>query len=296
MATKKKSGRARAAITSAKIKKAVLREPIEQPTPELMERAAFVLGQVKSEMGDVVGLAYRRRAIFETMAMQGGISPDELEALRYYRSTFDRCDRSPMRSCLDVDGTGAMRADGYTPRSIITAKKQLRRCEARMGPSLSTMRSVALDDLSFSQIAIARFGCRVLRYEHVDAERRARGEHREKIRPRSGRDRDVIRREFLHGLRALADTVRSLTTTAGVEEVWVYPEQDGTASIRRGVSAPNGLYRCWGEADKIDTIMSALLAEHGPRLVFNTPQLARAALDRADEGRLERLDPEELAA
>ncbi|MGW8278540.1 hypothetical protein ACWGK7_03465 [Sphingomonas aurantiaca] len=296
MATKKKNGRGRTTIASAKIKKAVLREPVEQPTPELMKRAAFVLGPVKSEMGEVLGRAYRRRAIFETMADQGGISPDELDALRFYRATFDRCDRSPMRSCLDVDGNGVMRADGYTPRSIIDAKKRLRLCEAGLGSALSTMRAVALDDLSFSQIAIARFGCRIVRYEHVDAERRSRGDHREKIRPRSGRDREVVRREFQHGLLTLTDIVRSITTRAGVEELWVCPEDDGTATIRRGALAPNGLYRCWGDSEKIDAIMTTLRKVHGARLMFDTPQRARSAMDNADESRLERLDPEELAA
>lgn len=299
MATKKKSGGTRAATTAAKISKTIETEPLQQPTPELMQRAAFVIGPVKSEMGKVIGRAFRRRAIFENMAEQGAISPDELAALRFYRTTFDRCDRSPMRSCLDVDGNGVPRADAVAfmrTKSVLEAKKRLRMCEAGLAGGLPTMRAVALDDQSFSQIAIARFGCRVAKFQPVDAAGRARGEHREQIRPRSGRDREVIKQEFHAALQVLTDTVRSVTTRNGVEELWIHPADDGSATIRRGVVAPVGLYRCWGDSQKLDAIITSLRHKHGGALQFNSPRHARTALNKADRGRLERLESHEMGA
>ncbi len=94
----------------------------------------------------------------------------------------------------------------------------------------------------------------------------------------------------------LTDIVRSLTTQAGVEEIWVYPEEDGTATIRRGIVAPNGMYRCWGDSEKLDVIMKDLRDAWGGKLQFATAVAARAALEKADAGRVGRLLDEELAA
>ena len=287
----RKSGRSKGRATTAAKRPPTVKEAIDQPTPEQAARATFDLGTVKTEMGQFVGRAYRRRPLFETMRANGGLSPDEVDALRFYRASFDRIERSPMKSCLNVEPGG-----GLTPASavftatpsVLVAKRNVRLCEAGLGFNLPTMRAVALLDRTFSEIAIERYGGR-------DQDWIVDGEPRTRIAPRSGRHRQIIREEFGAALKVLTDTVRSLTTRAAVQEVWVYVDDDGTATIRRGLQAPNGLYRCWGDSEKLDTIMEALRVRWGRQLKFRTPELARAALDEADAGRLSRLEPDELA-
>lgn len=281
----RKGGRGKARKTvSATTKKASLqREPIDQPTNEMQARVTFDLVTVRTEMGQAIGRAYRRRPLYETMHAAGAISPDELAALHFYRTAFDRCERSPMKSCLNIDGGGGTRADAAvfsaTP-SMLDAKRKVRMAEAGLGSVIDTMRAVALEDRTFSDLAMQRYGSRVQDGKAV---------------PKSGRHRQLVQREFHVGLLILTDTVRSLTTRSGVEEIWVFPQDDGTGIIRRGGCAPNGLYRCWGDSVKIDRIMKDLRAMHGSELKFITPERARAALDMADAGRLARLEPEELA-
>lgn len=263
----------------------VNREPIEQPTPEMTARVTFDLITITDEMGKALGRGYRRRPLFETMRTKGAISPDEVDALRFYRTAHDRCEYSPMKSCLNVEHSGggfsAAQAVFRSTPAILAARRNLRLCEARLGHSLGTMRAVALEDLSFSELAIRRYGCR---------------EKDGKVLPKSGRDRARVKDEFQAGLLMLTDVVRSLTTQAGVEEIWIFPEEDGTATIRRGLVAPVRTYRCWGDSEKLDTIMADLRKRWGGALRFDNPVLARAALDDADAGRLNRLEPEELAA
>jgi hypothetical protein len=286
MASRKSGrGKSRANTGGAKKKPQVIKEPIEQPTPEQSARVTFDLITITDEMGKALGRGYRRRPLFETMRTTGAISPDEVDALRFYRTAHDRCEYSPMKSCLNVENGGggfsAAQAAFVTTPSVLAARRNLRLCEARLGHSLATMRAVALDDRSFSELAVQRYGCR---------------EKDGKILPKSGRDRARIKDEFQAGLLTLTDIVRSLTTQAGVEEIWVFPEDDGTATIRRGIVAPARTYRCWGDSEKLDTIMADLRKRWGGQLRFATPQAARDALDEADAGRLGRLLPDELAA
>lgn len=58
----------------------------------------------------------------------------------------------------------------------------------------------------------------------------------------------------------------------------------------------DGLYRPWGDSDRVDDLMSRLRDQHGDDLDFPTPQAAREALDEADGGRLSRLSDQELAS
>jgi hypothetical protein len=273
---------------------------IERPPAEQQQRVRFELGQVISEMGQVMGLAYRRLPLIETMGKGGKLSPDELGALRYYRTAFDRSERSPVKCCLNVSGvggTGPSHALFHATPAMIDAKRRVRLCESVLGHSLETMREVVLSDKSFSQVAIERFGSRVIRpTPHVDKEGRARGEHREQIRPRSGKHREIIRREFADGLRELTDAVRYMITRGAVEEVWVEPEQGGPATIKRGLFAPAGRYRCWGDWAMIDKIMKILRDKHGDGLVFRSAVDALAALKDAEDGRLRHLEDDELAA
>jgi len=273
----------------------------DQPTPEMQARVAFSLGPVVSEMGDVLGLAYRRRPLIETMASKGAISPDEIGALRYYRTAFDRSERSPVKSCLNISSSGraapaAFGMKSATP-SMLEAKRKVAMCESIMGHAKDTMRGVVLEDKSFSQIAMERFGSRtVIPPRKVDKEGRARGDHREKIAPKSGRHRELIRQEFIVGMRLLTDAIRRSITTGAVEEVWVQPLENGGAIIRRSFAAPAGRYRCWGDNVLVDRVMSDLRKTHGDDLQFPSAAAAIAALKDAEDGRLRHLQPEELAA
>lgn len=261
----------------------------DRPTPEMEARVKFDLGQVTTETGLPFGFAYRRRPLIETMGASGGLSPDELNALRFYRTAFDRSERSPMRSCLNISGgRGTVATSSLinaTP-AMIDAKRKVRVCESALGQSLTTMRGVVLDDKSFSDLAIERFGSRLAK---------ASG-GRTRVAPKSGRHRELIRQEFIAGMRALTDQIRRMVTTGGVEEVWVDLQDDGTATIRRSVAAPGGRYRCWGDNILIDRVMADLHERYGPALAFKSAPLAIAALRGAEDGRLRHLEPEELAA
>jgi hypothetical protein len=288
------------------------RVEIVGPTPEQGERATFVKKQHTSEMGQQVGFGYRRRPLFETMAdASSAISRDELSALRFYRSAFDRCDRSPTRSCLAVGNGGRSSNSGVptimldTP-AIAEARRKVRFCEAALGKFIATVRAVALDDRSFSDIAIERYGSRpqnwivinepVLRHGKkviVDGRPLTRPVHQERIVPRSGRHREIVRQEFAVGLKLLTDAVRSMVSTPGVEEVWIRPGAKD-ARIERGACAPNGLYRMWGSSSAVDAVLRDMRGEHGEHLRFPTAQAARLAFDAAAGLRLTRLDEDEL--
>lgn len=264
--------------------------PTERPTPEQEARVKFELGRVVTENGLPFGFAYRRTPLIETMGSTGALSPDELSALRFYRTAFDRSERSPVRSCLNITSGGR----GANPTSsvinatpgMIDAKRKLKLCEMNLGYTRDTLRGVVLDDKSFRQIAMDRYGSRVTTDKLG----------RQKVAPRSGRHREIIRQEFIAGMRILTDRIRHMVTTGSIEEVWVEPLEDGTATIRRGIAAPAGRYRVWGDNVLVDRVMSDLHAKYGATLSFRTADVAVLILTQVEAGRLLRLEPEELAA
>jgi hypothetical protein len=278
-----------------KVKKvAQMREQMDHPTPEMQARVNFELGKVTDETGQSVGFAYRRKPLIETMALKGGFSPDELAALRFYRTAFDRSERSPVKCCLNVSGSGRGTSGAafgifHATPAILDAKRKLQYCEHGLGSLRDTMRGVVLLDKSFSEIAIDRFGSRIVKPPaYFDKEGRARGDHREKIAPRSGRHRETVRQEFIAGLRTLTDTVRAMVATGSVEEIWVDPNADGTAIIKRGIAAPAGRYRCWGDSVLLDNVIA--------ELSFQSATAAILAIKTVEDSRLRHLEPDELAA
>lgn len=254
---------------------------IVQPTPEQQLRVRYERGKVTNEMGQTIGVSYQRRPLIETMGAKGQIAPDELAALRYYRTAFDRCERSATKSCLNNDGSGggflstAGFADIGIPASVLDAKMRLEICERVMGANVDTMRSVALHDLSFSQVAIQRFGGR-------DQEWIVEGEHRYKIVPKSGRHREIIREEFVTGLRALRRRLRLRTNMLNVVELWVEPREDGTATVEFGPCAPNRRYRLWGSFDDVSEVRFLLDQEFGKGHTYPTAKDAMTAVDAAN--------------
>lgn len=282
------------------------------PTPEMLARVSFEYGDVKSEMGIKVGAAYRRRPLYQTMAKKAGrFTADEFAALEAYRSVFDRCERSPVASCLAAQHGGGGRSPGsfiHASPSIVEAKRKLGMLERGLGQTLATMRDVVLLDKSFSVVAMERFGCRrrnwIIVDEPVMKDGRAlkkagkpitRAAFREDLAPRSGRHRQIIADEFACGLRLLT-TAASRLSGAVVDELWVQPRADGTAIIHRASVAPNGLYRMWGPGAVVTSVIDQLLQRHNDCLVFPTPEAARDALVEAAGVSLHCLGPDDLAA
>lgn len=160
-----------------------------EPTPEQHRKGVFERGGSKIERGQVSALAYRRQPRFETLAKDkdGGISDDALRAMRFYRERFEASNRSLTRCALDVTGRGG---GGGTPSAppTIMADHAVRTIEAAIGAYITTVRAIVLDDQTFSEVAIERFGGKA----NVD-----------KPMPRSGRHRQIVRDEFMAGLTRL---------------------------------------------------------------------------------------------
>jgi hypothetical protein len=148
-----------------------------KPTPEQMRRAHYEPQSAKTHKGQVTSSAYRRRPLFETLAKgKSGIDADGLRALRFYRDRYE--------------GT----AKSLTRPPGLDADYIVKRCDAEMGAVADTMRAVALEDQSFSEVAIARFGSRTqswIEQEKVRGRTKKGGKLRfvEKIVPKSGRHR-----------------------------------------------------------------------------------------------------------
>lgn len=287
-------------------------EGVAQPTPEMLSRVEFEYGPVKTEMNIQIGAAYRRRPLYQTLAARTGrFNSDELAAMALYRSVFDRCDRSPFSSCLASEQGGG-RGIGVTSfihasPAIVEAKRKLALLESALGSTLSTMRDVVLQDKTFSVVAMERYGCRARNWILVDepvlrdgrpamleGKPVVRTVHREEMVPRSGRDRERIASEFNQGVKLLTGASRRLAG-ADVDELWVHPRADGTAVIHRASLAPNGLFRLWGPVALVGRVLDDLIEKHGEVAVFSSPAAARDALLQADDNRLYRLDPDELA-
>lgn len=291
--------------------------PIEQPTPEQASRVEYQRMPVRSEMGQTIGLSYRRRPLFETMADKGGIAPNELAALRYYRTAFDRCERSPTKSCLNV-GVGGSSRNAFNDlasatESILDARRRVSMCERVLGRSLATMRGLVLHDRSISDLAIERFGGRRQDWIEVtepilkpdgkqlvikDVGPQWRTFHREKLVPRSGRHREIVRQEFLAGIRALTRQLAAANNMRGVTEIWIEPLERG-ATLVIGPCAPARRYRLWGSYDDVAEVRFLVEKEHPRGHVYPSAEQARVVLDDANEKSrrpLLRLDEEELAA
>lgn len=292
-------------------------ELMEAPTPEQAARVEYERRKTHNEMGQTIGFSYHRQPLFETMAARGTVAPNELAALRYYRTAFDRCERSPTKSCLNVGvgggGTTAYHEIASATPSVLDARRRLATCESVLGSARSTMRSVVLHDLTFSEIAIERWGGRrqdwievtepILKQNGKQLVIEGKGPqwrtyHREKIAPRSGRHREMVRQEFLAGLNALTRRLEDEVNMGGVQEIWIEPD-DACAFVRLGLCSPPRRFRLWGSRDEVAQLRDALAGTYGAELRFGTAAAARDALNAAND-KLRRpllcLEADELAA
>ncbi|MFZ2996256.1 MAG: hypothetical protein WA070_08770 [Sphingobium sp.] len=170
------------------------------PTPEQQGRATYALGDVVDTRPGgkaiTIGKAYRREPYFEELARREatGISEDDLRCLRFYRNAFEAAQRSPVRSVLNRD-SGSGQGEGPMLATLMSASDHTY-LERGVGAIVSTLRAVALDDKSYAQVAMDRWGSREQRWI-------INGEHRVKIVPKSGKHAGVVREEFLQAVGRL---------------------------------------------------------------------------------------------
>lgn len=136
----------------------VLLEPM-RPTPEQMRMSEFVEGDVvdrKPGRNLVIGKAFQRRPMIESLAAAGLFSSNQFRALSTYRHYASLADRSPLRDSLNREpGRGSR--DGMT-LEMITAHSIAAACERAAGRLLGILRAVVIEDKSLSQWAIQTGG------------------------------------------------------------------------------------------------------------------------------------------
>jgi hypothetical protein len=88
--------------------------------------------------------------------------------------------------------------------------------ERYIGPTLDTLRDVALNDMTFRELAMKRFGSReVSRIDVGKGKKKPR--HYTTIEPKSGRHREVIRAEFMQAVSRLERAVSPYMRTGDGE-------------------------------------------------------------------------------
>lgn len=200
-------------------------EALDGPTAEQHAHAIYVVQDVVDKMANGVTIrvnkAYRRQPLFETLWKQkgSGISIEGLHALRYYRTRFEETEQSLTRCALDIQGRGGG-AEAPLPRGVDAfmlvgegANRTLDLLEQAMGSVADTVRAVAIEDRSYSDVAIQRWGSRKQSWIIQPAGKAGRASHVEKIVPKSGRHREAIRQEFLLGLSRLVRAVQIITAS-----------------------------------------------------------------------------------
>lgn len=131
------------------------------PTPEQMRHARYVEGDiVDTKPGGksiTIGKAFRKEAKFERIK---GLGDEQLKALRYYREAFDMSEASEVKSALDVrprGNSGLCSQEVWVERQA-GARVRMAALESGIGGALHTLRDVALRDMTFSELAIKRYG------------------------------------------------------------------------------------------------------------------------------------------
>lgn len=169
--------------------------PVE-PTKELQRRVTFRLEDI-TKSGQVTGQAYKRRPWFETLAARGDITVDQLQALRFYRSNFERQHYSETRCVLNRDPGGGA-GDGPSV-ALVNARWHVRELEAAAGALVDVLRAIAIHDLHYSDVAMATFGSRKQRWIKVELDQ----PFVEKIVPKSSEHPRRIKAEFIEAVERI---------------------------------------------------------------------------------------------
>jgi hypothetical protein len=194
-----------------KIRRPAQSDPVK-PTPEWIARYGDHQITPVTETGIKMGQAWHREPWFESLVKRDWtdaqrekreptLTVDDLHALRRYRTAYEASVRSETRSSLNLERGGTGERGEQSP-ALIRARRDVAMMEAWIGPLIDTVRAVAIDDMSYAQVAMARFG-----YREVDIYDDATGTFRTRTSPRSGRHATLIRVEFQQGVKRL--TARS---------------------------------------------------------------------------------------
>jgi len=128
------------------------------PTREQELQAEYRLEPI-TERGQVIGTAYRRRAMIDILHERGFLDEPLYKALKHYRHHADIADKSPIRDSL----TNWMpKASGGTGPGIelLNAIRVRDDCERAAMGLVDILRAVVVDDMSLSQWAMHRHGAR----------------------------------------------------------------------------------------------------------------------------------------
>lgn len=189
-------------------------EPIAAPTPEQAERAVYTEQPILEHRPDgsrsIRGKHWRRLARFETIE---GLGVPALLALRRYRAAFDASEVSLTKSALDIRPRGGGGAEAALTRleQVAFASDSVRRMESAVESRLlATLQAVALQDMTFTEAAIAVFGSRLVDRVDVTANPPTSGNT---LAPRSGRHRALVREMFLSAAGQLVNAAREATNS-----------------------------------------------------------------------------------
>ena len=260
-------------------------EDRDGPTPEQHNHATYVVQDVVNKMANGVTIrvskAYRRQPIFETLWKQNGsgISIEGLHALRYYRARHEETEQSLTRCALDVQGRGGG-AEAPLPRGVDAfmlvgegAQRTMDRLHQAMGSVADTVRAVALDDQSYSEVAIQRWGSRKQHWIKQPDASGGNAASVEKLVPKSGRHREAIRQEFLLGLGRLIQAVQLLTAST----VRIRPVTRPVVGVD---IAPAPAVEPSEDRPKVGAIDPAFLNEHG--FMRDWDEITQIILAKAD--------------
>jgi hypothetical protein len=178
------------------------------PTPEWLERYNHIKDSPTTSSGFKMGRVYRKEPWFESLcARDDALTDDNAVALRYYRNTFEAAQHGKIKCTLASMVYGANEGDGHPTEALLRARESLLRMEALLGGTLHTVRAVAIEDLTYEQVAMARYGYRYA--EYFDA---ASGTLEYRPRPKSGRHPTKIKIEFIEGVRLLTAAVLGISS------------------------------------------------------------------------------------
>lgn len=221
--------------------KAVAQEEIG-PTPEQMVRFTYRPHAPVTSAGLKMGRAYLREPWFESLVRRDWtdaqrearaplFTPEDLHALRGYRNAFETAQRSEVRSCLNIERGGARGEHGVASPALLRARRTLAAIEAAIGAVVDTMRAIAIDDMSYAQVAMARFGAREQSWFDD-----ATGTMVCKQAPRSGRHSVRIREEFLAGTKRLTAWVMGARAATGIPGDHPHAESASNTQAERAIS------------------------------------------------------------
>lgn len=194
-----------------------VREPPMEPTAEQRRHGRYVEQDiVDTKPGGksiTIGKAFRKEAKFERIK---GLGDEQLKALRFYREAFDQSEASEVKSALDIRprGNGGLSSQEVWVERQAGARIRMVALEHGLGGAVHTLRDVALGDMTFSDLAIKRYGSREVS-KIITGKGRQKPRIVNEIAPKSGKHRDAVRVEFFLAVTRLVDNVRPYLKTGG---------------------------------------------------------------------------------